>query len=276
MRGGGCLFPILLIVFIGLVLGFDDDDGAPRTISEAPAVPEGPIREDVPAIAEDAPQYGIEEPGPARDSQGTGFALARNGLWMTAEHVVDGCNLVGLATSPDRAEKVDRVVESQVSDAALITDGLSSGLAFALSKQVPARGATGYHMGFPAGEPSVVQSELIGQANAVRAGGMSQPILAWAEVDRYPRFEHPLSGISGGPTFDAQGRVVGVNSAASERRGRVLTVHPRQLGNLVRAAGRAAEPDAPIAITSLAAAAALFERYYRLGAIRQVFCEVVD
>ncbi|MGH6780580.1 MAG: S1 family peptidase, partial [Sphingomonadaceae bacterium] len=83
-------------------------------------------------------------------------------------------------------------------------------------------------------------------------------------------------GISGGPTLDATGAVVGINSAASERRGRVLTTRPDAAINLVHAARRAhaAAPTEPIA--GMPDAIARFQTLSRAGAIRQVFCDVAE
>lgn len=275
-RRGGCAFPILLGLFIAAVLTFDGGRDAPGVEVRRPAIPEADVDGNMPVVPlpDMAPQYGIEDPGPPRDSQGTAFAIAHDGLWLTAEHVVKGCNLIGLATAPDRAERVDRVVASAVSDAAIIADGLPSAAALPLASDIPRRGDDGYHMGFPAGRPAVVHSRFIGEANAVRAGGAAQPILAWAEIDRMPAFDHTLGGISGGPTLDRMGRVVGINSASSDRRGRVLTTHPAQAINLVRAARATAEPDPVAPIGDPAAAMARFVALVRAGAIRQVFCEV--
>lgn len=275
-RRGGCAFPIMLALFIGAVLTFDGGRETADIEVRRPPVPEADVAGEIPLtpLPDMAPQYGIEDPGPPRDSQGTAFAIARNGLWLTAEHVVNGCNLIGLATAPDRAERVDRVVASAVSDAAIIADGLPSSVALPLARDLPRRGDDGYHMGFPAGRPAVVHSRFIGEANAVRAGGAAQPILAWAEVDRLPEFDHTLGGISGGPTLDRFGRVIGINSASSDRRGRVLTTHPAQAINLVRASRAAAEPDPVAPIADNGAAVARFIALVRAGAIRQVFCEV--
>src|SRR3546814_9708697 len=65
-------------------------------------------------------------------------------------------------------------------------------------------------------------SELIGAARARRGAGQdTQPVLAWAEHARIPMGDGTLSGISGGPVFAEDGHVVGVNSAATDRRGRI-------------------------------------------------------
>ena len=55
------------------------------------------------------------------------------------------------------------------------------------------------------------------------------PVLTWAEVVRYPDDLPALSGMSGGPVFDEQGKIVGIMVAASVRRGRIHTVAPEIL-----------------------------------------------
>jgi serine protease Do len=55
------------------------------------------------------------------------------------------------------------------------------------------------------------------------------PVLAWAEVARYPDSLPALSGMSGGPVFDTQGKIIGIMVATSVRRGRIYTVAPEIL-----------------------------------------------
>lgn len=284
MRRSGCFLP-LLILFIASALYVGGDGGAddwsrnPRRPAEEGAQispPPGPERLPPPSIDSGRlPEFGIEEPGRKQDSQGTGFAVSSEGIWLTAEHVVTRCDRVGIATGEQRAERAGRIFESQVSDAAVITGGLEAGTILALSSVVPREGDDGYHMGFPHGEPAVVHSRFMGRGNAVRPG-RSEAVLAWAEVERFPDFDHELGGISGGPTLDASGRVIGINSAAGERRGRILTTDPSAAINLLQAsrlpaAGRLAAP-----IADAAAAAVRFRDLIATGAIRQVYCDVFE
>lgn len=269
----GCL-PILIIIFLAVAL-FGGGDG--NEIRRPPVI-EPPFEDGVetmPMPGNLQPEYAVEDPGAPQDSQGTAFAISPGGLWLTAEHVVNGCDRLGLATASNTAERVREVYESETSDTALIADGLDSAIALPLATQVPAEGEAGWHMGFPASRPAVVESRFIGRANAVRSGsGQAQAILAWAELRRIPEFDHPLGGISGGPTLDGLGRVVGVNSASSDRRGRILTSHPRQAINLVRAAGQTAAPTAAAPIDGPDEAARRFEQLFAAGAIRHVYCDV--
>lgn len=277
-RRSGCSLPILLVIFVAVALTFDRGSGnVEMRRPQVERVPVGSGSEEIIELPGVEPEYGIAEPGPPRDSQGTGFAISPDGLWLTAEHVVNGCDMVGLAISPGQADRVRQVFESEVSDAAAIADGLPSEIALPLAAEVPQPGADGWHIGFPTGEPAVVHSRFIGMANAVRGRfGPSQPILAWAELERIPEFDHTLGGISGGPTLDRLGRVVGINSASSERRGRILTTHPAQARNLLRAAGLAAPGGTSAPIANTGQAVERFAALYRAGAIRQVYCDVSE
>ena len=225
------------------------------------------------------PQFGesfvIADPGPQQDSQGTAFAVDRDGTWLTAQHVTNGCDRLGLV-SGDGIDALVDVFESTEADVSVIRRGPQAQFALALTEDLPEAGSKGYHMGFPAGQPSVVVSRYIGQTYAQRGGpgGASEPILAWAEGERFPPADGPLGGISGGPTFDELGRVVGVNAASTPRRGRVLTTDPMAILRLVVASAAVDEPGEVTDLATPAAAAALFRVLLDRGIIRQVYCDV--
>lgn len=220
-------------------------------------------------------QFVIEDrPGGPADSMGTAFAVDRDGAWLTAEHVTHGCARIGLDDG-GFARPVSQVIESREADAAMVRDGLASDSALPLSARPPAPGSLGYHMGFPAGRPTLVVSELIGEASARRGrSDLTQPVLAWAERNRLPDGDGTLSGISGGPIFAEDGHVVGVNSASTDRRGRILTTAPDAMARLV-AASRAVD-DRPVAypFASLADAEGRFAAWVNDGVIRRIFCDV--
>ncbi|WP_238550678.1 serine protease [Blastomonas sp. AAP53] len=217
----------------------------------------------------------IADPGPQQDSQGTAFAVDRDGTWLTAQHVTNNCDRIGMVAD-DGIDAISDVIESREADVSVIRQGPLPEFALALTDDLPSEGSLGYHMGFPAGEPSVVVSRYIGQAYAARGGpgGQTEPILVWAEADRLPPADGPLGGISGGPTFDAQGRVVGVNAASTPRRGRVLTTDPEAILRLVNASAAVDDIGEVTDLSSPARAVRLFQALLDRGVIRQVYCDV--
>ncbi|HUD93747.1 S1 family peptidase [Sphingobium sp.] len=269
-RKGGCgclpfaLAGLLLVAWLG------QDIAPPLEIEQYdPRSPRRPL----PQGGDE--QFVIEDrPGGPADSMGTAFAVDRDGAWLTAEHVTHGCTRVGLEEGRF-ARPVSRVVESREADAALVRDGLPSPDALPLSRRAPQPGTPGYHMGFPAGQPTLVVSELIGAASARRGrSDLTQPVLAWAEKSRIPEGDGTLSGISGGPIFAEDGHVVGVNSASTDRRGRILTTAPDAVARLTVASG--AVDDHPVAypFVSLADAENRFAAWLDQGVIRRIFCDV--
>lgn len=268
-RGIGCLpllvGGILAIAWIGEVTG-------PTPLQVESYDPRSP-RRPLPQWSDEA--FVIEDrPGVPSDSMGTAFAVDRDGAWLTAEHVTHDCSRIGLEDGR-LAREVSRVVESREADAALVRDGLPSYDALPLSGAMPPPGSAGFHMGFPAGRPTLVVSELIGAASARRGRTEeTQPVLAWAEVGRLPQGDNTLSGISGGPVFAEDGHVVGVNSAATDRRGRILTTAPDAMIRLVNASR--AVNDTPVAypFAGLADAETRFASWLEQGVIRRIFCDV--
>lgn len=268
-RGIGCL-PLILGGILALTWIGEVTQAPPLQVETFdPRSPRRPMPQwsDEAFVIEDA----REAPG---DSMGTAFAIDRDGTWLTAEHVTRDCSRIGLQEG-NVARAVSRIVQSREADAALVRDGLPSDDALPLSDRVPMAGSTGFHMGFPAGRPTLVVSELIGAASARRGQSEeTEPVLAWAEVGRLPAGDNMLSGISGGPVFAEDGHVVGVNSAATGRRGRILTTAPDAMIRLV-AASRAVD-DRPVAypFAGLTDAEARFAAWLEQGVIRRIFCDV--
>src|SRR3546814_2313526 len=93
---------------------------------------------------------------------------------------------------------------------------------------------------------------------------------------RIPMGDGTLSGISGGPVFAEDGHVVGVNSAATDRRGRILTTAPDAMMRLVVASRAAGERPVAYPFLDLADAHARFQSWLAQGVIRRIFCDVDD
>lgn len=239
-----------------------------------------------------APEPGIEaEPGPllrdpnpfdervlvqvgsVQDGVGTAFAVNRSGLWLTARHVVDGCSRVGLGVGDGRLIEVDEVRTSESSDLALlVTDRAPTSLQLDLERPLRV-GEAGYHVGYPQGRAGEASSRLLERSSLVTRGRytMEEQVLAWGETGRSKNLEGTLSGMSGGPVFDAAGAVIAVTIAESPRRGRIYTASPDSVRAFLDGQGVIAPGgDArPLAAASLPAEA---ERLRRERGVVQVVC----
>lgn len=254
---------------------FPDGDSSPRP--RTPLVIEpgeiGPALPDSNAFDERV----LVQVGDAEDGIGTAFAINQSGVWLTARHVVDGCTRVGLAVGHGRMVRVDEVRTSQDTDLAmLITDRAPTALQLALDRELRV-GESGFHIGFPQGESGEAVSVLESRSNLVTRGryAMEEPVLAWAERGRSEGLEGTLSGMSGGPVFDADGAVVGVTVAESPRRGRIYTASPDSIRRFLDAQGETPYGgDAhPISASSYEAEA---DRMRDERAVVKVLCRVAD
>jgi hypothetical protein len=148
------------------------------------------------------PMIEISVPLEAKSATGTGFSLDGRGVWMTARHVADGCSRIFVLTGPRVGYLTRSVYIHPSADVAILrTDRGAPHIAFA--RDEPRVNQTGFHYGYPHGEPGAVQSMLIGRAT-MRARGRyntNEPVLVWAERQRIPESDESLGGISGGRVF---------------------------------------------------------------------------
>lgn len=185
------------------------------------------------------------------DGSGTAFLINDSGYWMTARHVVDGCETVAILVAPGRYVEVDEVILDEVSDLAMLRTSTSP-KPLALNLDEPLRkGETGFHIGYPQGRPGEVASRLWARSRLITRGMREgdEPVIAWAEMGRTRGLGGSLSGMSGGPVLDQSGRVRGVTIAEAPRRGRVYTAGPAAMQafldrNSLTATGSAGTPIA--------------------------------
>lgn len=230
----GLIFVVVALLIGALTAGRPDDRGAepPRQDSARRPLPiESGRDRPLPPPSSRDPEIRVEI-GPKQDSTGTAFAIAPD-LWMTARHVADGCGKIGILTGPRQGVRGRDIVVHRNADLALFRARVPA-QAVAVAGDDLRVGQTGYHFGFPGGEPGAVRSSLLGRGTLRASGRYStrEPVLAWAEVQRVPDRDEPLSGISGGPVFDSGGRLVGVHVAGSVRRGRSFTTAPQSMREL--------------------------------------------
>ncbi len=207
-------------------------------------------RADAPEALPDAPEAGsflpppsmydpevLVEVGPIASGMGTAFAISADGWWLTARHIVDGCEDVGLIVSRGSAVPVRDVKRALFADLALLrTDQAPAALALDTSERQFQINQRAFHVGFPQGRPGEAYSRLIGRETLIARGryNVQEPVLAWAEQGRTSGLRGSLAGISGGPAFSANGQVIGVTIAESARRGRIYTAAPSSILRFLR------------------------------------------
>ncbi len=234
--GDGILILLVLIMGAAWLLGRVNDRSdarLPSNPAEAFVVPrsdsveeeeKGPLLP-APSPFDDQSMVEAQRAGPW--SSGTGFAIGDDGFWLTARHVALGCERLGVVNGQDQElVAASLAYVSKSADVAILkTQGGPEPLALDLNEADLQIGATGFHIGFPQGQPGEVVSRLIGRELMITEGAWRgrENTLAWAEVSRSKGLRGTLGGLSGGPAFDARGNVIGITIAESLRRGRVIT-----------------------------------------------------
>ncbi|MGB0906252.1 MAG: S1 family peptidase [Maricaulaceae bacterium] len=165
---------------------------------------------------------------------GTAFSIDENGTWLTARHVVDGCDEVGLNIGRGQIIAAETSLSQKSDIGVLKTKWHRKAMAHDIAN--PRRvGEHGFFIGFPQGRPGEAIGQLIGR-NKMRISGRyktEETVLAWAELGRTRGLKGSLGGMSGGPVLDADGEVIGIVAAESPRRGRIYSVAPQSMQGFV-------------------------------------------
>jgi S1-C subfamily serine protease len=239
---------------------FDEGDGrrplpapeetAPPSLSDAP--PPERVRRPLPEAAPNDPLISVEAESlkPGEIALGTSFPIA-TGVWLTARHVANGaCNRVILIVNGRKASAQIAYLHPQA-DLALLRTANASGPALPLATGDVEQNETGYTFGYPKEKLGATKDRLMGRSRMQLSGEINGtgPVLTWAEVARYPDDLPALSGMSGGPVFDGEGKIIGIMVATSVRRGRIHTVAPEILRATAQAfaLSDAAEPVSEVA-----------------------------
>jgi len=156
-----------------------------------------------------APPLTPETPGshhPPRTvtTQGSGFFISADGYAVTNNHVVEGSEKAEIQTDDQKTYTAKVVGSDPISDFALLkVDGRSDFAFVKLVEQMPRVGDWVLAIGNPFGLGGTVTAGIV-SARGRNIGGVSS--------DSLLQIDAPINkGDSGGPTFDLDGRVVGVN-----------------------------------------------------------------
>lgn len=235
------LYIVVITVVVFVLFRVDRRYDAPETLPDAPQAGSylPPPSEYDPAV--------LVEVGPISSGMGSAFAISPDGWWLTARHVVDGCQAVGLIVSRGAAVRVVDVKRAQFADIALLrTENANAdqsegaeprrSLSLDTSERRFQIGQRAFHVGFPQGRPGEAYSRLIGRETLIARGryDLEEPVLAWAELGRTSGLRGSLAGISGGPALASNGQVIGITVAESARRGRIYTASPSSILRLLR------------------------------------------
>ena len=230
------IYGILLTIFVFTAFSVKQD----IVIADAPVSPElGPM------LPSDSPRDEIilVDVAPNQSSMGTAFSINNTGLWLTARHVVDGCNRVGLRIGSRRTIPVAAQIVQESDLAVLSSDWERKPLPSDLETQRQV-GEIGYFFGYPQGKPGEVVGSLIARSRMKVRGRYTndEAVLAWSELGRSQNLTGSLGGLSGAPVLDKDGEIIGVVSAEAPRRGRIYSVAPRYLRGIITAPSKGIEP----------------------------------
>lgn len=225
------LYIVVITVVVFVLFRVDQRHDAPEALPDAPTTGSflPPPSQYDPAV--------LVEVGPVASGMGSAFAISPDGWWLTARHVVDGCEAVGLIVSRGAAARVVDVKRALFADIALLkTESAPTALAIDTSERSFQIGQRAFHIGFPQGRPGEAYSRLIGRETLIARGryDIEEPVLAWAELGRTSGLRGSLAGISGGPALSSSGQVIGITVAESARRGRIYTAAPSSILRLLR------------------------------------------
>lgn len=249
------------------------EDRPGRPAYEAPPVQDAgrTPRRPLPAPSRSDIRLQLEEREKIQSGVGTAFVVSRD-YWLTARHVVEGCDRLGFVVDRRRVTPIrDAAVSHPDADIALVHADAGRSPALSLGP-LPDIGDAGYHYGFPGTGKGRVSSTLLGRGDLRSASlrGVGRLVLVWAETGREGVAPGSLGGISGGPTLDASGRLVGIAIASNTRRGRVSTVAPRTIQQMLSSEKVPVENMQQTGWT----AAPSFSELERAGTVRQLYCKV--
>jgi serine protease Do len=139
-------------------------------------------------------------------SQGSGFFISGDGYIVTNNHVVDSAEEVDIVTDKGKTYTAKVIGTDPKTDLALLKVDAGNDFPYVeLAKDAPRVGEWVIAVGNPFGLGGSVTAGIVSARGRDIGSG---------PYDDFLQIDAPVNrGNSGGPTFDAQGRVIGVNTA---------------------------------------------------------------
>jgi serine protease Do len=181
----------------------DDDEGASPFSFSIPGAPGGGSG-DLRRFFQQQPQQ--RDPTPTRGT-GSGFFISADGYIVTNNHVVEGAEKITIRTTDERTLTAKVVGLDEATDLAVLkVEGKGFPYVSFEDRAKPRVGDWVIAVGNP--------FNLGGTATAGIVSALGRQNVSGSSYVDYLQIDAPINrGNSGGPTFDVNGRVVGVNSA---------------------------------------------------------------
>ena len=231
--------PAVVSVRVKVENAMSDSDGLPSQLENVPPQ----LREFFRRFGENP---GDDRRGPrqrreVRQGVGSGFLISADGYVVTNNHVVDGAKTVQVTTDDGRTLDAKVIGADSKTDVALLKVTEGGNFPYVqLAKSTPRVGDWVVAIGNPFGLGGTVTSGIVSARGRDIGAG---------PYDDFLQIDAPINkGNSGGPTFNLQGEVVGVNTAIYSPSGGsvglafAVPASDRADGRRPAAAGRAGQP----------------------------------
>ena len=214
---------------------------------------------------------------------GSAFKVG-NDLWITARHVVEGCKSSYLQGSLYNQNYYTNLIEKvffhPVSDLAMFRFAnrarhFSLPSIYTKERKNSLYTTTAFGAGYPDGMPGQIYVKYLGDRILNnRNHDTYEPILDWAVSLKTPKSLKTLSGISGGPLFNSESKVIGVTIVGNTRRGTISTSDRHSINFLLGAFKSAGYSKREISDQiSVDNFNNISNKYRRQSSIMQVICK---
>jgi serine protease Do len=186
---------------------------------------------------------------------GTGFKITDD-LWMTARHVLGDCKTsyvnASFESEPEELILIDKVFLHPASDLAIFKYENDAGyfdVPSVASKEATNSllRTTAFTAGYPVGTPGQLYVKYLGKAALSNVNyDILEPIFVWTVSSKNPDYLTTVAGISGGPLFNSEGKIMGVTVAEQVRRGTISSADLQSINWLIGAVdtdGGSKQPD---------------------------------